>query len=424
MCRSSATLSKLVAETRDDQVIDLTRANQASSQLRIHDGGPTGATVNSQRTAPRHDAEAQLLTHRDAQCTPRALLKAANFCVKTVVEGALPETHKPLWYGSMWGMVPEWHARFIAVPLDLLYEIVAAANGLELTHLADLSCAQVASMMRDKPPDEIRHVLKVVHDFTPAELVWVREQNAWCVGPNNDNSSTSGSPLPAPARPSWYTRQETKARVAAEAATVAMAAARSAATAARAATAAAAAAAGRGGGHGGGGGSGGGDGCGGGGHDEGRGGDHGGSGEHDTDDDGNGRHGGGSRAGDSGGDCSGGDERCGGDDEGGGGASGTGGTLRREGPRDANKGRHDTELDMVIIHTALLLGWALGVQHNAKHPRHNRSAHGHAGRQAPQADDSARGGYSGSRGPQITNKVIGGMHGPGTPSSDSNEAEW
>ena len=59
----------------------------------------------------------------------------------------------------------------------MLLQLILAANYLDIKPLLDLTCAKIASMMKDKTTEEKRQIFNIVNDFTPEE---VREENKWC----------------------------------------------------------------------------------------------------------------------------------------------------------------------------------------------------------------------------------------------------
>lgn len=73
----------------------------------------------------------------------------------------------------------DWDAKFIDVDQDMLFQIILAANYLDMKPLLDLTCAKVASMMKGKSPEEIRTLFGIVNDFTPEEEAHVIAENKW-----------------------------------------------------------------------------------------------------------------------------------------------------------------------------------------------------------------------------------------------------
>lgn len=91
----------------------------------------------------------------------------------------MTEIEKPLKSANMGEVVQEWYAKFVAVEQELLFEMILAANYMDIKPLLDLTCATVASMIKGKTPEEIRKTFNIVNDFTPEEEAAVREENKW-----------------------------------------------------------------------------------------------------------------------------------------------------------------------------------------------------------------------------------------------------
>ena len=72
------------------------------------------------------------------------------------------------------------HPRYVEIEQEILFELILAANYLDIKPLLDLTCAKVASMIKGKTPEEIRKQFNIVNDFTPEEEAQVREENKWC----------------------------------------------------------------------------------------------------------------------------------------------------------------------------------------------------------------------------------------------------
>ena len=77
-------------------------------------------------------------------------------------------------------VVQIWYANFANVEQEVLFELILAANYMDIKPLLDLTCATVASMIKGKTPEEIRKTFNIVNDFTPEEEAQVREENKWC----------------------------------------------------------------------------------------------------------------------------------------------------------------------------------------------------------------------------------------------------
>lgn len=76
-------------------------------------------------------------------------------------------------------VVDEWDANFVEIEQDQLFELILAANYMDVKPLLDLACAKVASMLKNKTPEEIRKKFNIVNDFTPEEEEAIRAENKW-----------------------------------------------------------------------------------------------------------------------------------------------------------------------------------------------------------------------------------------------------
>ncbi|QRV93535.1 Skp1 family [Ceratobasidium sp. AG-Ba] len=75
--------------------------------------------------------------------------------------------------------IGEWDQQFIQVDQEMLFEIILAANYLEIKPLIDLGCKTVANMIKGKSPEEIKRLFNIVNDFTPEEEAQIRRENEW-----------------------------------------------------------------------------------------------------------------------------------------------------------------------------------------------------------------------------------------------------
>ncbi|CAN0879430.1 SKP1-like protein 4, partial [Linum grandiflorum] len=82
----------------------------------------------------------------------------------------------------------KWDQEFAKVEHDPLFDLVLAANYLNIKSLVDLICQTVADMMKGKTPEEIREIFNIKNDYTPEEEAEVRRENQWaflhCDGPS------------------------------------------------------------------------------------------------------------------------------------------------------------------------------------------------------------------------------------------------
>jgi S-phase kinase-associated protein 1 len=89
------------------------------------------------------------------------------------------EIERPLKTNNIRDVVEEWDADFVEIEQDLLFEVILAANYMDIKPLLDLTCAKVATMLKGKSPEEIRKKFNIQNDFTPEEEEAVRAENKW-----------------------------------------------------------------------------------------------------------------------------------------------------------------------------------------------------------------------------------------------------
>ncbi|GMT17941.1 hypothetical protein PFISCL1PPCAC_9238, partial [Pristionchus fissidentatus] len=75
--------------------------------------------------------------------------------------------------------IPEWDKAFFDGPQSMLFELILAANYLDIKQLLDNGCKTVANMIKGKTPVEIRQTFNITNDFTPEEEEQIRKESAW-----------------------------------------------------------------------------------------------------------------------------------------------------------------------------------------------------------------------------------------------------
>ena len=76
--------------------------------------------------------------------------------------------------------ISSWDMDFLKVDQVTLFELILAANYLDIKGLLDVGCKTVANMIKGKSPEEIRKTFNIKNDFTPAEEEQIRKENEWC----------------------------------------------------------------------------------------------------------------------------------------------------------------------------------------------------------------------------------------------------
>ncbi|KAJ2313864.1 hypothetical protein H4S02_007498 [Coemansia sp. RSA 2611] len=74
----------------------------------------------------------------------------------------------------------DFDEEFCRVDQGTLFDLILAANFLDIQPLIDLVGFTVANKMKGKTVEEMRATFNVKNDFTPEEEERVRQENAWC----------------------------------------------------------------------------------------------------------------------------------------------------------------------------------------------------------------------------------------------------
>jgi len=75
--------------------------------------------------------------------------------------------------------IGEWDQKFITVDQEMLFEIILAANYLDIKPLLCVATGTVQNMIKGKTPEEIRKLFNIVNDFTPEEEAQIKKENEW-----------------------------------------------------------------------------------------------------------------------------------------------------------------------------------------------------------------------------------------------------
>ena len=76
--------------------------------------------------------------------------------------------------------ISSWDADFLNVDDGTLFELMLAANYLDIKGLLDVTCKTVANRIKSKTPEDIRRTFNAMNIFTPSEEEQVRREEEWC----------------------------------------------------------------------------------------------------------------------------------------------------------------------------------------------------------------------------------------------------
>jgi S-phase kinase-associated protein 1 len=107
--------------------------------------------------------------------TSKVAAKVFEFCEKYI-------TNPPLFNcgDDKSANIESWVTEFLDVDQAMLFELVMAANYLDIKPLLDAACKKISDMIKGKTPEEIRKAFNIKNDFTPEEETRVRLENEWC----------------------------------------------------------------------------------------------------------------------------------------------------------------------------------------------------------------------------------------------------
>jgi len=108
--------------------------------------------------------------------TAKVLAKVVEYCKYHVENPTKPDADNKAKSED----ISPWDKNFCSVDQATLFELILAANYLDIKPLLDLTCKTVANMIKGKTPEEIRKTFNIKNDFTPEEEEKVRKENEWC----------------------------------------------------------------------------------------------------------------------------------------------------------------------------------------------------------------------------------------------------
>ena len=78
-------------------------------------------------------------------------------------------------------LLPFLFIEFYNVDQATVFEILLAANYLDIKCLYKAGCKSVAKMIRGKSPEELRKQFNSENDFTTEEEEKIKQENQWCM---------------------------------------------------------------------------------------------------------------------------------------------------------------------------------------------------------------------------------------------------
>jgi len=98
----------------------------------------------------------------------QVLAKVIEYCTHFSQEPMTPIT-TPLKSTRIEEIVQEWYADFVDVDQIMLFELVTAANFMDIKALLDLTCLAVSVLIKGKSAEEIRRIFNISNNFSGEE---------------------------------------------------------------------------------------------------------------------------------------------------------------------------------------------------------------------------------------------------------------
>ncbi|KAH6777064.1 SKP1-like 4 [Perilla frutescens var. frutescens] len=111
--------------------------------------------------------------------TSKILAKVIEYCKRHVAAASKASGDVALPEKGVEEDLKTFDAEFVKVDQATLFDLILAANYLNIKSLLDLTCQTVADMIKGKTPEEIRKTFNIKNDFTSEEEEEVRRENAW-----------------------------------------------------------------------------------------------------------------------------------------------------------------------------------------------------------------------------------------------------
>jgi S-phase kinase-associated protein 1 len=119
--------------------------------------------------------------------------KVIEYCTH-YQEDEMRPIQTPLNSNKLEELVQEWYADFVKVDKNLLFDLVAAANFMDIKPLLDLTCLAVSILIKGKSAAELRQMFNISNEFSAEEKAQIaRDNRALEEQPNSTPSTTAAT---------------------------------------------------------------------------------------------------------------------------------------------------------------------------------------------------------------------------------------
>ena len=106
------------------------------------------------------------------------LLKVIEYCTY-INTNVPPQIDKPLRSNELSDIVDPWYAEFVNLEQEVLFELILAANFMDIKSLLELACAKVASLIKGMTIPQIREFFNIENDFIQEEVDNIMDDDKW-----------------------------------------------------------------------------------------------------------------------------------------------------------------------------------------------------------------------------------------------------
>ncbi len=106
------------------------------------------------------------------------LLKVIEYCTY-INTNVPPQIDKPLRSNELSDIVDPWYAEFVNLEKEVLFELILAANFMDINSLLELACAKVASLIKGITIPQIREFFNIENDYTPEDEANIMDDSKW-----------------------------------------------------------------------------------------------------------------------------------------------------------------------------------------------------------------------------------------------------
>lgn len=121
--------------------------------------------------------------------TDSVLKLVIEYCTHHTMEEAMTQIETPLKSSKIEDLVQQWYADFVKLEQSTLFELVTAANFMDIKPLLDLTCLAVSVAIKGKSASELRSIFNISNEFTPEEEAQVREESQWAANASNGDNN-------------------------------------------------------------------------------------------------------------------------------------------------------------------------------------------------------------------------------------------